>query len=134
GVARRSAPAYAAAARAAQGHAQLGVADVALFDLSSCFPCAVEFALDALGLASTDPRGPTQTGGLAHHGGPGNNYAMHGLANTVLGLRAGRGRVGWGSGLGMSATKHAIAVLSTDPSRSAASAGPGRTPRPAPPG
>src|SRR5262249_37053617 len=67
-----------------------------------------------------------QTGGLAHHGGPGNKYAMHGLANTVLGLRAGRGRGGWGSGLGMSATKHAIAVLSTDPARLAGPAGPAR--------
>jgi acetyl-CoA C-acetyltransferase len=118
-----SSPAYAAAARAAQQHAALGVADVDLFDLYSCFPCAVEFALDALGLATDDPRSPTQTGGLAHHGGPGNNYAMHGLANTVLRLREGAGRVGWVSGLGMSATKHAIAVLSTDPRRIAASDG-----------
>jgi acetyl-CoA C-acetyltransferase len=118
-----SSPAYRTAARAAQAHAGVSVADVELFDLYSCFPCAVEFALDALGLATTDPRSPTQTGGLAHHGGPGNNYAMHGLANTVLGLRAGRGRVGWVSGLGMSATKHAIAVLGTDPARIAASDG-----------
>jgi acetyl-CoA C-acetyltransferase len=118
-----SSPAYAAAARAAQSHASLGVADVELFDLYSCFPCVVEFALDALGLSTTDPRSPTQTGGLAHHGGPGNNYAMHGLANTVLRLREGRGRVGWVSGLGMSATKHAIAVLSTDAKRIAASDG-----------
>ena len=115
-----SSPAYRAAARAAQGHAQLGVADVELFDLYSCFPCAIEFALDALGLTTTDPRSPTQTGGLAHHGGPGNNYAMHGLCNTVLRLREGKGKVGWVSGLGMSATKHAIAVLSTDPRRIAA--------------
>jgi acetyl-CoA C-acetyltransferase len=115
-----SSPAYAAAARAAQKHAALGVADVDLFDLYSCFPCAVEFALDALGIRADDPRAPTQTGGLAHHGGPGNNYAMHGLANTVLRLREGAGRVGWVSGLGMSATKHAIAVLSTDPRRIAA--------------
>ena len=118
-----SSPAYAAAARAAQSHASLGVADVELFDLYSCFPCVVEFALDALGLSTTDPRSPTQTGGLAHHGGPGNNYAMHGLANTVLRLREGRGHVGWVSGLGMSATKHAIAVLSSDAKRAAASDG-----------
>ncbi len=118
-----SSPAYAAAARATQAHASIGVADVELFDLYSCFPCAVELALDALGLATTDPRPPTQTGGLAHHGGPGNNYAMHGLANTVLRLRAGAGRVGWVSGLGMSATKHAIASLSTDPRRSGAADG-----------
>jgi len=118
-----SSPAIAAAARATQAHAALAVADVDLFDLYSCFPCAVEFHLDALGLSTTDPRPPTQTGGLAHHGGPGNNYAMHGLANTVLRLRAGAGRVGWVSGLGMSATKHAIAALSTDPRRIAAADG-----------
>jgi len=118
-----SSPAYAAAALAAQAHASLRVGDVDLFDLYSCFPCAIEFALDALGLSTTEPRALTQTGGLAHHGGPGNNYAMHGLANTVLRLRAGAGRVGWVSGLGMSATKHAIAVLSTDPQRVAAAEG-----------
>ena len=112
-----SSPAYAAAAREAQAHASLEIADVDLFDLYSCFPSAVELALDALGVSASDPRPPTQTGGLAHHGGPGNNYAMHGLANTVLRLREGAGRVGWVSGLGMSATKHAIAVLSTDRAR-----------------
>jgi len=112
-----SSPAYAAAARAAQAHAALRVSDVDLFDLYSCFPCAIELALDALGISSTDPRPLTQTGGLAHHGGPGNNYAMHGIANTVLRLREGAGKVGWVSGLGMSATKHAIAVLSTDRAR-----------------
>jgi acetyl-CoA C-acetyltransferase len=118
-----SSPALAAAARAAAAHAALHVSDIDLFDLYSCFPCAIEFAEDALGLATTDPRSLTQTGGLAHHGGPGNNYAMHGLANTVLRLRAGAGRVGWVSGLGMSATKHAMAVLSTDPKRCAAAEG-----------
>jgi acetyl-CoA C-acetyltransferase len=119
-VSLSSSPAMAAIARAAQAHAGLGVADVDLFDFYSCFPCVVEFALDALGLSPTDPRGPTQTGGLAHHGGPGNNYAMHGLANTVTHIREGRGKVGWVTGLGMSATKHATAVVSNDPKRIAA--------------
>ncbi len=118
-----SSPAMAAIVRQTQAHAALGISDVDLFDLYSCFPCAIEFALDALGLTTTDPRSPTQTGGLAHHGGPGNNYAMHGLANTVLRLRAGGGKVGWVSGLGMSATKHAMVALSTDARRIAASDG-----------
>jgi acetyl-CoA C-acetyltransferase len=48
---------------------------------------------------------------------------MHGLANTVLRLRAGAGRVGWVSGLGMSATKHAVAALSNDARRIAAADG-----------
>jgi acetyl-CoA C-acetyltransferase len=118
-----SSPAMKAIARAAQSHAAVGVSDVDLFDFYSCFPCVVEFALDALSLSPADPRGPTQTGGLAHHGGPGNNYAMHGLANTVLRIREGKGKVGWVTGLGMSATKHATAVVSNDPKRIAASDG-----------
>jgi len=118
-----SSPAMKAIARAAQSHAGLSVADVDLFDFYSCFPCVVEFALEALGLSPTDRRGPTQTGGLAHHGGPGNNYAMHGLCNTVSHIREGKGKVGWVTGLGMSATKHASAVLSNDPKRIAASQG-----------
>jgi acetyl-CoA C-acetyltransferase len=118
-----SSPAMKAIARAAQSHAGLSVADVDLFDFYSCFPSVVEFALDALGLSATDRRPPTQTGGLAHHGGPGNNYAMHGLCNTVIHLREGKGKVGWVTGLGMSATKHASAVLSTDAKRIAASQG-----------
>jgi acetyl-CoA C-acetyltransferase len=122
-VSLSSSPAMAAIGRAAQSHAGLAVSDVDLFDFYSCFPCVVEFGLDALQLSPTDPRGPTQTGGLAHHGGPGNNYAMHGLANTVLHIRQGRGKVGWVTGLGMSATKHATAVLSNDSRRIAASDG-----------
>ena len=116
-----SSSAMRAIARAAQSHAGVSIADVDLFDFYSCFPCVVEFALDALGLSTTDRRGPTQTGGLAHHGGPGNNYAMHGLCNTVTHIRHGKGKVGWVTGLGMSATKHAAAVLSNDPERIAAS-------------
>ena len=93
-----SSPAMAAIARATQAHAGLGVADVDLFDFYSCFPCVVEFALDALGLSPSDPRPPTQTGGLAHHGGPGNNYAMHGLANTVSHSARSQGQGGVGHG------------------------------------
>jgi acetyl-CoA C-acetyltransferase len=55
-----SSPAIAAAARAAQSHAGIGVADIDLLDLYSCFPSVVEFALDALGLTTTDRRNPTQ--------------------------------------------------------------------------
>ncbi len=108
-------PAYRAAAEAACKHAGLGVDRVDRFDLYSCFPSAVELALDALGLDAEDPRGFTVTGGLAHHGGPGNNYTTHALCNMTAALRAEPGRVGWVSGLGMCAAKHAICVLGTDP-------------------
>ncbi len=115
-----SSPAYKAAAERALAHANLGVDDLDLFDFYSCFPCAPQFALKALGLRADDPRGPTVTGGLAHHGGPGNNYSMHALVNMAECLRSCEARVGWVSALGMSATKHSICVLSTDPARIAA--------------
>ncbi len=118
-----SSPAYAAAASKAAGHAGIEIADVDLFDLYSCFPSAVELALDALGVSTDDPRPPTQTGGLAHFGGPGNDYALHSVASVVGGLREAAGRVGWVSGLGMTATKHAIAVLGSDPARARAADG-----------
>ena len=78
-----SSPAYAAAARQAAGHAGIGIDEVDLFDLYSCFPSAVQFALEALGVRADDPRPPTQTGGLAHFGGPGHAYSLHGLASVA---------------------------------------------------
>lgn len=116
-------PAYAAAARETMQHAAIAAADVDLFDFYSCFPCVVEFALDALGLAADDPRGLTLTGGLAQHGGPGNAYSLHALANVALALRRRPNAVAWVSALGMTATKHAICALSNDPRRVAASDG-----------
>lgn len=61
-------------------------ADIALFDLYSCFPCAVLLAAEALGL---DWRAnvPTVTGGLPFFGGPGNNYSLHAIAEMVTRLR-----------------------------------------------
>jgi Thiolase-like protein type 1 additional C-terminal domain len=38
---------------------------------------------EGLGLAFDDPRGLTVTGGLPFFGGPGNNYSMHAIAETV---------------------------------------------------
>jgi acetyl-CoA C-acetyltransferase len=116
-------PAYAAAARETQEHAALGPRDVDLFDFYSCFPCVVEFAMDVLGLAEDDPRGFTLTGGLAQHGGPGNAYSVHALANATFALRRRPNAVAWVSALGMTATKHAICALSNDPRRVAASDG-----------
>ena len=109
-----SSPAYRAAAEAACKHAGVSADRVDRFDLYSCFPSAVELALGALGLDVEDPRGFTTTGGLAHHGGPGNNYTTHALCNMTAVLRGSAG-VGWVSGLGMCAAKHAICVLGSDP-------------------
>ncbi len=113
----------AAAAQAALEHGGLDLADVDLFDLYSCFPSAVELAVDALGLESDDPRPLTVTGGLPCAGGPGNSYCMHSIATMIDRLREGAGRVGYVSGLGMSAAKHTVSLFSTDPVRIAAADG-----------
>jgi acetyl-CoA C-acetyltransferase len=118
-----SSPAYRAAASAALEDAALYETEVELFDLYSCFPSAVEFAMKALSLAIDDPRPRTVTGGLAYAGGPGNAYSMHALAAMVGRLRTTSAKVGYVSALGMTATKHAVSVLSNDPARMAAATG-----------
>lgn len=109
-------PAMKASSNAAFEHASLTVDDVDLFDLYSCFPSAIEMALTALGVATDDPRGATVTGGLAYAGGPGNSYALHGLAAMTERLRDSLDPASTGlvSSLGMTATKHAYNVLSSE--------------------
>jgi acetyl-CoA C-acetyltransferase len=84
------------------------------FDLYSCFPCAVQIGRDMLGVAEDDPRPLTVTGGLPYHGGPGNNYTVHGIANMMKQLRATPGAKGLVSGVGWYMTKHAIGICSTE--------------------
>jgi len=109
-----SSPGLRAAASAALDSANLGVDDIAAFDVYSCFPCAVEMAVEALHLAPDDARGLTVTGGLPYFGGPGNNYSLHAVATMVDHLRA-RGGTGLVSALGWYATKHAVGIYGTAP-------------------
>lgn len=102
------------------------VADMAFFDLYSCFPSAVEAGCDALGVDMFDPRGMTVTGGLPFFGGPGNNYTMHGIATMAARLRAKPGSFGYATGNGWYLTKHSFGVYST-----AAPEGPFERPAPA---
>ena len=118
-----SSPGCSAAAQGALEHAALPVADIDLFDLYSCFPSAVQFGMDSLGLAFDDPRPMTVTGGLACFGGPGNNYCTHAIAAMVERLRAGDDKVGYVSGLSMAAAKHSASIFSTDRQRIAAADG-----------
>ena len=67
-------PAIRGCARIALDMAGKSVADVAAFDLYSCFPSAVEVAMKEIGIADDDPRPISVTGGLPFFGGPGNNY------------------------------------------------------------
>lgn len=110
-----SSPAIRAATSRALSMAGLAVEEIDFFDLYSCFPSAVELAMGELGLAATEPRPLTVTGGLPYAGGPGNNYVMHSIAATVGRLRQDPGRKALVTGLGWFATKHSAGVYSTEP-------------------
>lgn len=109
-------PAMAAASDEAMRVAGIGTDDVDAFDLYSCFGSSLHFACDALGIAPTDPRGLTVTGGLPYHGGPASGYLTHSIAAMVERLRAGAADQ-WGmvSGVGMHMTKHVFGVYSATP-------------------
>lgn len=99
----------------ALAQAGLTVADLDHIELYSCFPVAVEIAADMIGLAHDDPRGLTLTGGLPYFGGPGNNYAMHGIAEMVGRCRAAPGSNGLVFANGGYMTKNSFGVYSTTP-------------------
>jgi acetyl-CoA C-acetyltransferase len=77
----------------------------------------VQLAARELGLPVDDPARPlTCTGGLTFFGGPGNNYATHGIAAVTRELRAApAGTVGLSTALGWYATKHALGVYGNEP-------------------
>ncbi len=96
----------------------VGIDDLDLLDVYSCFPAAVELAAEALGLATDDGRGLTLTGGLPYFGGPGNNYTTHAIATVTDRLRATgtpETRLGLATGLGWFVTKHALGLYGTAP-------------------
>lgn len=103
------------AAHSALAEGGLVPAEVAAFDLYSCFPVAVEMACEMLGLAEDDPRGVTVTGGLPYFGGPGNNYALHAVVRMAERLRAAPGRCGLVTGNGWYFTKHTATLLGSAP-------------------
>ncbi len=108
-------PASVMAARDALAVAGIGVDDVATFDLYSCFPIAVFNICDGFGVATDDPRGLTLTGGLPFFGGPGNNYSMHGIAETVMQMRDRPGQFGLVGANGGIMSKYSVGVYSTEP-------------------
>ncbi len=108
-------PAIKAATSRALSQAGVGVGDIDFFDIYSCFPSAVQYGLDALGLDTKEPRDITVTGGLPYFGGAGNNYVMHSIATTVERLRANPEQKALVTGLGWFATKHSAGVYSGRP-------------------
>jgi acetyl-CoA acetyltransferase len=93
--------------------AGLGIDEVDLIELYSCFPCVPRMAAAHLGLAAD--RTTTLTGGLTFFGGPANDYMLHAVAAMVRALRAGAGDNGLLYGQGGYATKHHAMVLSRRP-------------------
>ena len=108
-------PASVAAAKRALDAAGVGLADIGVIDLYSCFPIAVLNICDGLGLAPDDPRGLTVTGGLPFFGGAGNNYSMHAIAQTVRRLRARRDAVGLVAANGGFLSKYSVGIYSATP-------------------
>lgn len=104
----------AVTARTALQAAGLGVDDLRFLDLYSCFPSSLHLACDALGIAPTDPRSLTVTGGLPYAGGPASAYLLHAIAATVERLREAPGSA-LVTGVGMHLAKHVVAVYSSTP-------------------
>ena len=104
-----------AAGKAALGAANIGIDDVAFLDFYSCFPAAVEAAIDAFDLEPDDARGFTITGGLPYFGGPGNNYVSHSIAEMVRRCRSEPEKIGLTTGLGWYITKHSVGLWSGAP-------------------
>ena len=87
-------------------------ADIAHYDIYSCFPVAVLLAAEALGIDwRTTPL--TLTGGLPFSGGAGNNYSMHGIAAMAERLRGDRGSYGLVLANGGFLSKEAVGIYST---------------------
>ena len=108
-------PAAVLAARHALQVAGIGAGDLATIDLYSCFPAPVFNICDGLGLRPGDPRGLTVTGGLPFFGGPGSNYSLHAIAETVQRARARPGRYGFVGANGGIMSKYSVGVYSTAP-------------------
>jgi acetyl-CoA C-acetyltransferase len=104
----------AAAAAEAFKHSGLTIDDIDMIDLYSCFPSAVQFGMDAIGVTAGDARGVSLTGGLAYAGGPGNSYSLHSMCVAADRIRSGNGQTALVSSLGMAASKHAVSIFGND--------------------
>jgi acetyl-CoA C-acetyltransferase len=106
--------AMAEALEAALSMAGKNACEIALYDLYSCFPCAVLIAAEALGI---DWRATpcTVTGGLPFFGGAGNNYSMHAIATMADRLRQAPGEYGLILANGGFLSKEAVGIYSATP-------------------
>ncbi|MBV8930053.1 MAG: acetyl-CoA acetyltransferase, partial [Mycobacteriaceae bacterium] len=109
-------PAIRIAGRRALELAGLGIDDIELIDLYSCFPSAVQVAAAELGLPVGHPARPlTVTGGLTFAGGPWSNYVTHSIGTMAERLTARAGSRGLITANGGFLTKHSVGVYGTEP-------------------
>ncbi len=113
-------PAIHACAQAAYEMAEVGPENIEYADIYSCFPCAVQIAYRETGLEGADfigrtGRALTLTGGLAYHGGAGNNYAMHGITEAMRRVRENPGIKAMVTGVGWFMTKHSVGIYASEP-------------------
>jgi acetyl-CoA C-acetyltransferase len=109
----RSSPAIRLAGRRVFELAGIGVDDLSLVDLYSCFPSAVQVAAAELGLGVDRPL--TVTGGMSFAGGPWNDYVTHAIATMLPLLREEPSAWGLCTANGGYLTKHALGVYSARP-------------------
>jgi acetyl-CoA C-acetyltransferase len=96
--------------------AGVGVDDIDLIDVYSCFPSAVQVAAAELGLPLSDANRPlTVTGGLTFAGGPWNNYVTHSIATMAHRLAGKSGQLGLITANGGYLTKHSFGVYGSEP-------------------
>ena len=111
-----SSPAINACVNQCLDQAEIGLEKIEHFDLYSCFPSAVQIAKNELGISDNNKK-LTVTGGLPYFGGPGNAYTMFSTTEMVRKLRAFPGTYGLLTANSWFITKHAAAVLSTEPAK-----------------
>jgi acetyl-CoA C-acetyltransferase len=105
-------PGMVDAFRGAFAAAGSSIDDIDHVDIYSCFPSALSFALDALGLDRSHRLAPfTVTGGLPYAGGAGSGYALGSIAAMADRLIADPGATGLVTAVGMHLSKHAGLVL-----------------------
>lgn len=109
-------PAFRLAAGAALRTAGIGLDDVAVLDLYSCFPAAVQVQARELGLGLFD-RPLTVTGGMTFAGGPLNSSALHSLATVARRLREEPGAIALVTSVSGMLTKPGVGVWSGAPTR-----------------
>ena len=105
-----SSPAIRIAGSRALELMDLAVSDLDHIDVYSCFPSAVQVAVNELGLDVSKPL--TITGGLTFGGGPLNNYVMHSIARMVELVREAPESKGMITANGGYLTKHAFGIYS----------------------